>query len=221
MTATRSIDPKTLERPTLYNLITSTVTPRPVAWVSSISPEGERNIAAFSYFNAMSTMPPLLVISIGVLASGRVKDTLLNIQAVQEYVIHIASGSLMAQVEITGDEYPPEVDEFVEARLTPIPSEVVRPPRIAEAAIAMECVLREVHPLPAGSKNTLVIGEVVRFHVREDLIGDNLIIATLALDPISRLARKDFALLSRVVDGKAQMDAFRTEHSSPKQGKSG
>jgi flavin reductase (DIM6/NTAB) family NADH-FMN oxidoreductase RutF len=218
MTAFRSIDPRSLERPALYNLMTSTVTPRPVAWVSSISAEGTRNIAAFSYFNAMSTMPPLLVISIGVLASGRVKDTLLNIQTVQEYVVHIASGSLMAQVEITGDEFAPEVDEFVEARLTPIPSEVVRPPRIAEAAVAMECALREIHPLPAGSKNTLVIGEVVRFHIREDLIDDNLIVDTLALDPISRLARKDFALLRRVVDGKPLMDAFRAEHSSTKQG---
>ncbi len=218
MTQTRSIDPKSLERPALYNLITSTVTPRPVAWVSSISAEGVRNVAAFSYFNAMSTIPPLLVISIGVLGGGRIKDTLLNIQAVQEYVVHIASGSLMAQVEITGEEFAPEVDEFVEARLTPVPSEVVRPPRIAEAAVAMECQLREIHPLPAGSRNTLVIGEIVRFHVREDLIGDNFIVDTLALDPISRLARKDFALLDRVVDGRALMDTFRAEHPVPKQG---
>src|SRR5439155_26322328 len=117
MTETRSIDPKSLDRPRLYNLITSTVTPRPVAWVSSISAEGVRNIAAFSYFNAMSTMPPLLVISVGVLSGGRIKDTLLNIQAMQEYVVHIASGALMAQVEITGEEFPREVDEFVEAQL--------------------------------------------------------------------------------------------------------
>jgi flavin reductase (DIM6/NTAB) family NADH-FMN oxidoreductase RutF len=181
--------------------------------VSSISADGVRNIAAFSYFNAMSTMPPLLVVSIGVLGGGRIKDTLLNIQAVPEYVVHIASGALMAQVEITGEEFPPEVDEFVEARLTVVPSDVVRPPRIAEAAVAMECLLREIHPLPAGSRNTLVIGEIVRFHVREDLIDDNLIVDTLALDPIARLARKDFALLVRVVDGKALADAFRVEHS--------
>jgi flavin reductase (DIM6/NTAB) family NADH-FMN oxidoreductase RutF len=213
MTQMRSIDPQSLERPRLYNLITSTITPRPVAWVSSISAEGVRNIAAFSYFNAMSTMPPLLVISIGMLGGGRIKDTLLNIQAVREYVVHIASGSLMAQVETTGEEFPPEVDEFVEARLTAVPSEVVRPPRIAEAAVAMECLLREIHPLPAGSRNTLVIGEIVRFHIREDLLDDNLIVDTLALDPIARLARKDFGLLGRMVDGKALMDAYRAEHS--------
>ena len=119
---------------------------------------------------------------------------------------------------ITGEEFPREVDEFVEARLTPIPSEIVRPPRIAEAAVAMECQVREIHPLPAGSRNTLVIGEIMRFHVREDLIGENLLVDTLALDPISRLARKDFAVLDRVVDGKALMDTFRAEHSSARQG---
>jgi len=207
----RSIDPKTLERPNLYNLMTSAVAPRPVAWVSTINANGARNIAAFSYFNAMSTLPPLLVISVGILAGGRVKDTLLNVQAVPEFVVHIASGDLMAQVEVTGLEFPHEVDEFAEAGLTAVPSEIVRPPRIAEAPVAMECVLHEIHPLPAGSKNTLVIGEVVRFHIREDLLGDNYLVDTLALDPISRLARKDFALLGRIADGQALLDAFRAK----------
>ncbi len=214
MSLMRSIDPKTLERPSLYNLMTSAVAPRPVAWVSTINAEGVRNIAAFSYFNAMSTMPPLLVVSVGILAGGRVKDTLLNVQAVPEFVVHIASSDLMAQVEVTGLEFPHDVDEFAEARLTPVPSDVVRPPRIAEAPVAMECVLREIHPLPAGSKNTLVIGEVVRFHVREDLLGDNYVVDTLALDPISRLARKDFALLGRVEDGQALLDEFRARQTS-------
>lgn len=214
MSLMRGIDPKTLERPSLYNLMTSAVAPRPVAWVSTINAEGVRNIAAFSYFNAMSTMPPLLVVSVGVLAGGRVKDTLLNVQAVPEFVVHIASSDLMAQVEVTGLEFPHEVDEFAEARLTPVPSDRVRPPRIAEAPVAMECVLREIHPLPAGSKNTLVIGEVVRFHVREDLLGDNYVVDTLALDPISRLARKDFALLGRVEDGQALLDEFRARQTS-------
>ncbi len=212
MAQTRSIDPKSLDRRSLGNLILSSVVPRPVAWVSSISAEGVRNIAAFSYFNAVSTAPPLLAISVGVLATDRIKDTLLNIREVPEYVVHIASGSLMAQVEITGEEFAPEVDEFVEAALTPITSEIVRPPRIAEAAVAMECQLREIHPLPAGSRNNLIIGEVVRFHVREDLLGDNFLVDTLALDPVSRLARKDFALLARVVDGKALMDGFSRPH---------
>ncbi|MCC7447318.1 MAG: flavin reductase family protein [Anaerolineae bacterium] len=209
----RSIDPKALDRPNLYNLMTSAVAPRPIAWVSTINTDGMRNIAAFSYFNAMSTMPPLLVISVGMLAGGRVKDTLLNVQAVPEFVVHIASGDLMAQVELTGLEFPHDVDEFAEAGLTPVPSEVVRPPRIAEAPVALECVLHEIHPLPAGSKNTLVIGEVVRFHVREDLLGDHHLVNTLALDPISRLARKDFALLGRVADGQTLLNKFRAKQA--------
>lgn len=207
----RSIDPSTLPRPQLYNLMTTTVTPRPVAWVSTQNAAGLRNIAAFSYFNGMSTMPPILVFSVGVYPDGRAKDTLLNLREVPEYVVHIASGHLMAQVELTGTEYASDVDEFEIARLTPVPSEVVRVPRIAEAAIALECQLHELHPLPAGSRNTLVIGQVVRFHVREDLIGNDYLLDVLRLDPISRLGREDFGLLGRIEDGQALADQFRRQ----------
>jgi flavin reductase (DIM6/NTAB) family NADH-FMN oxidoreductase RutF len=208
-----TIDPKTLPIPQLYNLMTTCVTPRPVAWVSTMNAAGVRNVAAFSYFNAMSTNPPILVFSVGVRRDGQVKDTLINLREVPEYVVHIGTGSQMGQVEITGMDFAPDVDEFAQARLTPVPSEVVRVPRIAEAVIAMECQLHELHALPAGSRNTLVIGQVLRFHVREDLLSPEYLVDVLKLDPIARLGRKDFGLLGRIEDGQARADAFRSANA--------
>jgi flavin reductase (DIM6/NTAB) family NADH-FMN oxidoreductase RutF len=209
-----SIDLDTLEPRQRGSLLLSAVTPRPVAWVSTVNSKGARNVAAFSYFNAVSTNPPLLAFSVGVYRDGRAKDTLNNLRAVPECVVHIGSGALIAQVEVTGTEYAPEVDEFAEARLTAAPSEVVRPPRIADAPVAIECAVRALHSLPDGSLNTLVVVRALRFHVRQDLIDGDYLIDVLRLDPISRLARKDYGVLGGVIDGQAEMDAFR-RHFAP------
>jgi flavin reductase (DIM6/NTAB) family NADH-FMN oxidoreductase RutF len=202
------IDPTTLEPGPLYNLIISSIVPRPVAWVSTLSQEGVRNIAAFAYFNGISSRPPMLMFSVGVKRDGSPKDTIQNLRQIPECVVHIADASLMAQLETTGQDYPPEVDEFIEGRLTPVASHMVRPARISEAAIAMECQMRELHPVP-GSRNTLVICEIVYWHVREALIDSNMVINSLALNPVARLAKKDFGLLGSIEDGQKRMDDFR------------
>jgi flavin reductase (DIM6/NTAB) family NADH-FMN oxidoreductase RutF len=204
----RVIDPGALEPSKLTLLFQSLIVPRPVAWVSTVSAAGVPNVAAFSYFNAGSTNPPLVMFSVGVHRDGRAKDTLNNLREVPEFVLHIANTPLIAQVEITGTEFPPEVDEFIEARLTPVLADLVRPARIAEAPAAMECNLLELHPMPIG-RNTLVIGQVLRFHVRADLLTESFWVDTLKLDPISRLARKDYGRLGSLSDGQSLAEAFR------------
>lgn len=204
----RAFDPNALEPHQLVLLFQSLIVPRPVAWVSTLSADGVPNLAAFSYFNAGSTNPPLVMFSVGVHRDGRTKDTLSNLRQVPQFVLHIANTPLIAQVEITGTEYAPEVDEFAEARLTPLPADLVRPARVAEAPAAMECNVLELHPMPIG-KSTLVIGQVLRFHVRADLLSESLWIDSLALDPISRLARKDYGKLGGMSDGQALAEAFR------------
>jgi flavin reductase (DIM6/NTAB) family NADH-FMN oxidoreductase RutF len=204
----RTIDPSALEPLKLTLLFQSLIVPRPVAWVSTVSAAGVPNVAAFSYFNAGSTNPPLVMFSVGVHRDGRTKDTLNNLREVPEFVLHIANTPLIAQVEITGTEFAPEVNEFIEARLTPVPADLVRPARIAEAPAAMECRLLELHPMPIG-KSTLVIGQVLRFHVRADLLTESLWIDSLKLDPISRLARKDYGKLGSLSDGQRLAEAFR------------
>ncbi|MCE7948811.1 MAG: flavin reductase family protein [Chloroflexi bacterium CFX4] len=206
----RSFDPNTLEPRQMAMLFQSLIVPRPVAWVSTLSAEDVPNLAAFSYFNAGSTLPPLVMFSIGVHRDGRTKDTLNNLREVPEFVLHIANSALIAQVEITGTEFAPEVNEFAEARLTPLPSELVRPARIAEAPAALECQVLELHPMPVG-KSTLVIGQVLRLHVRADLPTDSLWVDTLALDPISRLARKDYGKLGSMADGQTLAEKFQRE----------
>ncbi|HRE48536.1 MAG TPA: flavin reductase family protein [Aggregatilineales bacterium] len=208
-----TFDPQTLQPNVVYNLITTTITPRPVAWVSTLSAEGIRNLAAFSYFNAMSSLPPMVVFSVGVYRDGRVKDTLNNLRAVSECVIHIGDESLIPQIELSGLEFPSEIDEFNETRLTALPSEVVRPPRIAEAKIALECAVREIHPMPAPSRNTLVICEVLRFHIHPDVLPNPAegYVDVLKVNPVARAGKKEFVLLNRLVDGLPLMEAFRHE----------
>jgi flavin reductase (DIM6/NTAB) family NADH-FMN oxidoreductase RutF len=206
----RSFDPNTLEPRQLAMLFQSLIVPRPVAWVSTLSAAGVPNLAAFSYFNAGSTLPPLVMFSVGVYRDGRTKDTLNNLREVPEFVLHIANSALIAQVEITGTDFAPEVNEFAQARLTPLSAELVRPSRVAEAPAALECQVLELHPMPVG-KSTLVIGQVLRFHVRADLPTDSLWIDTLALDPISRLARKDYGKLGSTADGQTLAEKFQRE----------
>lgn len=204
----RALDPRQLAL-----IFQGSVSPRPIAWASTISAAGMRNLAPFSYFNAINTNPPLIMFSVGVYRDGRSKDTLNNLREVPEVVVHIASADQIGVVEVTGTEYAPEVDEFAEGRLTAIPAETVRPFRVAEAPIAMECRVVELHPLPEGAKSTLVIARVERFHIRADLLTPDGGINTLGLAPLSRLSRKDYGILGRVEDGQHAADAFRRQYA--------
>lgn len=172
-----------------YKLLTATVTPRPIAWVVSLDAEGRRNAAPYSFFNALSGDPPLVGVSVGRRPGGGTKDTRANVEATGEFVVNLVSAAAAEAMNVTAIEFDHAVDELEEAKLTTIASTRVRPPRIAESPVALECVLHQALPLGEGGSNTLLIGRVVAMHVRDDAVLDasRRHIDTPALDLIGRL----------------------------------
>jgi len=168
----KTYDPASHPYPEIYKLMIGAIVPRPIAFVSSQDAGGVLNLAPFSYFTACSTNPPVVCFCAAVRTGPRPqKDTLENIRATGEFVINIVTEEIATQMNAATAEVPPEVDEFALAGLTPIPSERIRVPRVAESPIHMECRLRqviEISPLPGGGN--LVLGDVILFHIREDLL---------------------------------------------------
>jgi flavin reductase (DIM6/NTAB) family NADH-FMN oxidoreductase RutF len=180
------IDPDTLDPQSCYKLLIGAVVPRPIAWTSTISREGVRNLAPFSFFTVASRQPPMLCISVGPRPDEDMdKDTLSNVEETGEFVVNIVSLSLSNTMFESSKNHPPEADEFEKAGLIPAPCEVVGAPRVEEAGVNMECLLDRV--LPLGTDH-LVIGRMVRFHVRDELYGENGRIDVAGLDPLGRLA---------------------------------
>jgi flavin reductase (DIM6/NTAB) family NADH-FMN oxidoreductase RutF len=171
--AHKSIDPQALA--SSYFLTISAVVPRPVAFVSSRSAAGINNLAPFSYFNAVAHDPPTLCVGICKNRDGSNKDTLNNIEETGEFVVNIISDWMVESANHTCGAFPPNVDEMSVVGLTPLPSEVVAPPRVAESAVNMECKLSGKHEVvnDKGEVTCIVVfGRVVRFHVLEPLVED-------------------------------------------------
>jgi flavin reductase (DIM6/NTAB) family NADH-FMN oxidoreductase RutF len=183
------IDPSKLDPRSSYKLLIGAVVPRPIAWTSTVSREGTRNLAPFSFFTVASRQPPTLCISVGPPPETEggeraTKDTLSNIEETGEFAINIVSLSLSNTMHESSKNHPPEADEFRKAGLTPAPCQVVRAPRVGEAGVSMECLLERI--LNLGSDH-LVIGRMVRFHVKDELYEDGRI-DVAGLDPLGRLA---------------------------------
>src|SRR5438105_4982175 len=158
----------------IYHLLVGIVTPRPIAWVTTVSPGGVVNLAPFSFFNAFGSNPPVIVFSPARRRDGSKKDTLLNIEARGEFVVNSAVESLAEQVNLSSKELPPEESEIALTGLSTLPSIKVKPPRLRESPVNMECKLRQIVPLGDGPiSGNLVIGEVVMFHVADAVFGDN------------------------------------------------
>lgn len=157
----------------LYKLMIGMVVPRPIAFVSSLDAGGIRNLAPFSYFMACSADPPVICF----VASHRpgprpAKDTLSNILETKEFVVNIVSEEFAEKMNLTAAEVAPEIDEFAISGLAPLPSELVKPPRVAESHAHMECRLRQMLPISSerGNTNTIIFGDVLRFHVDEAVL---------------------------------------------------
>lgn len=175
----------------VYKILIGSIVPRPIAFVSTLSTEGVRNLAPFSFFNAVCAAPPVISISISYRAAE--KDTLRNIRETREFVVNIVSDEFSEQMNLTSGEYAPEVDEFEVSGLTPVASELVRPPRVKESRVQMECRLHQIVPVsdrPMGA--TLVLGQVARFHV-DDAIVDNFRIDPAKLNAIGRMGGNGYA----------------------------
>lgn len=191
-----SLIPSEMEPASAFKLFQSLVAPRPIAWVSSVDSRGRINLAPFSYFNAVATKPFIVMLAIGRKGSTP-KDTLKNLQETGEFVINIVSEELAEAMNITSGDWPPEVNEFEVLQLTSLPSVDVKPPRIADAPAAMEAKVRQIVPVE-GTSSTLVLGEVVRFHVREGLLRPNGLVDALLSKPIARLGDNEYATIGRV-----------------------
>jgi flavin reductase (DIM6/NTAB) family NADH-FMN oxidoreductase RutF len=190
------LDPKTLSADETYKLLTGVVVPRPIAWVTTLSPSGGINLAPFSTFTFVSPKPPMLAFSVGQ-RGGVYKDTARNALLTEEYVVHIADRPLIGAVHESAVEHPPEISEVELLGLATEPSLHVKPPRIAAAPIAMECRLRQC--LEFGeTRSRLIVGEVVAFHFRDGLMQGGKI-DTKELDPVARLAGPNYATLGEVV----------------------
>jgi flavin reductase (DIM6/NTAB) family NADH-FMN oxidoreductase RutF len=202
------IDPAYLDPETAYRLITGVVVPRPIAWVTSLSATGVLNLAPFSAFTFVSPKPPMLAISVG-RKGGIYKDTAQNILNNEEYVVHIADSSLMKAVHESSTEHPPDVSEVEELRLSTLPGERIKVPRLAAAPVAMECRFRQC--LEFGeTRSRLIVGEVLVFHIRDGLLNNGKI-ETEALDPIARIAGPRYAKLGEIVTLKPVVQTSKTE----------
>ena len=153
-----------------YKLLVSTVTPRPIAWVVSQDLKGVLNAAPFSFFNAFAGDPPVVGIGIGSHHPARAKDSRVNILETKQFVVNLVSEENAEAMTITAIDFDHGVDELAQAGLTTLPSVRVKPPRIAESPVAMECELIQIVEL--GSSNGLVLGRVVAVHVRDDAVID-------------------------------------------------
>ena len=168
-----------------FGLLKASVVPRPIAWTSTVSTDGVNNLAPFSFFTVVSSEPPMVLLSLEFLDGGRLKDSAANIEATGEFVVNIAPSTYAAAVDLTSQFFDADVDEFSLAGLTPVPSLRVRPNRVAEAPISLECRLHTT--LQPGS-DRLVIGEVVAFHVARHVLGEDGRIDVARLDPLGRIA---------------------------------
>lgn len=178
-----------------HNPFKALVVPRPIGWISSISGEGVVNLAPYSFFNAISDIPPYVMFS-----SAGYKDSLTNIEASGEFVCSLATYDLKDQMNATSASVGPEVDEFELSGLTPAPSQLVKPPRVAESPVAFECRHFKTIPLPGneGRENYIVIiAHVVGVHVDESVIIDGMIDMG-KLRPIARLGYMDYAVVDSV-----------------------
>jgi len=171
----RRFDPGEHSAPDIYKLMIGMVVPRPIAFVSSLDEEGVRNLAPFSYFMACTADPPVVCFVSGYRRTEHpTKDTLRNIVATEEFVVNIVSEEFAHGMNLTAAEVAPEVDEFELSGLTPLASELVRPPRVAESHAHMECRLRQLLPIgEAPGGGTVIFGDVLRFHVDEELLDPN------------------------------------------------
>ena len=186
------IDPQAVPVSIAYQILTSAVVPRPIGFISSLSPEGIANLAPFSFFNAVCGEPPMIMFS----ASNRypLKDTLRNVQAMREFVVNIVSEEIAGQMNLTAGDYAPDISEFNVSGLTPVASDIVKPPRVLESPVNMECRVHdiiEVSSKPMGG--SIVVGEVVRFHVRDSIIDKDMLIDPDKLKPVARLGGPSYS----------------------------
>lgn len=200
---TVGFDPDAVTPHQMYKLLCGGVVPRPIAWVSTRSPQGGANIAPFSFFNIVSSNPPVLGFSVSASKVGKpVKDTLSIVRETREFVVNIPNADLLDPLVITAIEYGTDVDEFEVAGLTPAPCRRIAAPRIAEAPVSFECRL---HSAVDFGGTTWVMGKVVYAHYRDGLVSDDCKMDLAKMRPLGRMAGPRFSTEMNVVRRSADL----------------
>ena len=186
-----SIDPKAIATKDLHQFMVTAVAPRPIAWASTVDEDGNPNLAPYSFFNAFSSNPPILVFSSNRRVEGNTtKDTLHNIEKTREVVINVVSYNVVRQMAVTGVEFPSDVNEFEKAGVTMLASEVVKPFRVKESPVQFECKVSDIIPLgDGGGAGHLIICNVVRLHIDENVLDENNRIDPFKIDLMGRMGR--------------------------------
>ena len=186
-----SVDPRKVSVPEFHSLLLGAVTPRPIAFASTVDKDGVINLSPFSFFNCFGANPPLLIFSPA--RRGRnntTKHTYENVLEVPEVVINIVNYAIVQQASLASAEYPKGVNEFKKAGLTEVPSTMVKPPRVGESPVSMECKVTQVLQTgDSGGAGNLVICEVLLMHVKEEVLDERGGIDPFKLDAVARLGR--------------------------------
>jgi len=184
-----TLDPKELPIPKLHHYLLGSIGPRPIAFASTIDAEGNRNLAPFSFFNVFSANPPILIFSPA--RSGRTnttKNTHDNVKAVAEVVINVVTYDMVHQMSLTSSPFEAGVDEFEKAGFTPIASDTIRPFRVKESPVQIECKVLEVKELGQnGGAGNLIICEVQKIHIDERVLDENQMVDQKKIDLVSRM----------------------------------
>jgi len=184
-----SIEPKDISPAKLQSLLQTAVAPRPIAFASTISKTGKPNLSPFSFFNIFSSNPPILIFS----PARRVRDnttkhTLTNAEETREVVINVVNFDIVQQASLSSTEYADGVNEFVKSGLTQIPSDIVKPYRVKESPVQFECKVNEIIALGSeGGAGNLIICEVLKMHINEEVLDENGMIDQHKIDLVSRL----------------------------------
>jgi flavin reductase (DIM6/NTAB) family NADH-FMN oxidoreductase RutF len=182
------IDVSTTPVVEFYRTLVEVVTPRPIAWVTTVDAHGRVNLAPFSFFNAFGANPPVVVFSPTLRRDGSKKDTLLNVEATGEFVVNAAVAPLAEQVNGSSKELPPGENEVEYVGLHTVPSVKVRPPRLAESPVNLECRVHSIVPIGTGPiAANLVIGEVLALYVSDHVLDANGRVDPHKLQTIARL----------------------------------
>lgn len=174
-----------------YKLLIGTVVPRPIAWVTTVDPQGQVNAAPYSFFNCLSADPAILALGVENHSDMRFKDTAMNIRLTEVFTVNIVDHALVEAMNVCAVPFPPEVDELEAAGLSTMPGVHVPCPYIAEAPAAFEC--RRYVTLGVGRSREIILGEVLAMHVRDDLVNERLHTDPARLDAIGRMGGHGYA----------------------------
>ncbi len=185
-----------------HNPFKSLIVPRPIGWISTVSVDGIANLAPFSFFNGVSEAPPAVMFAAnGKLDRGRLKDTLTNVEETGEFVVNLVTEVLTDEMNATSAHVDPEVDEFALAGLTATPSQLVKPPRVAQSPAQMECRYLQTVALASSDaewQNAVVLGEVIGIHIADEALTAEGKVDVALLRPLARLGYMEYTVVEKV-----------------------